>query len=98
KVAFFVSSPDTRRKLLTQLPARKCECYTLYQKTFNKCAPGRLLTIAAILFKHLDWLSGLFVTNRAAIAAASERCFHLHFLVFCYSLVEKVLSNPVSVS
>jgi hypothetical protein len=32
--------------------------------------------------KHHDWLSGGFVTNRAARAAASERYFHVHFLVF----------------
>src|SRR6266496_3891544 len=40
-------------------------------------------------FKHHDWLSRRFVTNRASRAAASERCFHLHLLVFCWSLVEK---------
>jgi hypothetical protein len=34
--------------------------------------------------KHHDWLSGGFVTNRAARAAASERYFHVRFLLFCY--------------
>jgi hypothetical protein len=33
-------------------------------------------------FKRHDWLSIGFVTNRAARTAASERYFHVHFLVF----------------
>jgi hypothetical protein len=61
----------------------------------SKSAPGRLLTIATVAFKHHDWLSVGFVTNRPARAAASERYFHVHFLVFCYSLVEKRSANPV---
>ncbi len=77
KTPLVLPASDAGRKMVAQLPARKSKCFSRQQHAGNKSAPSRLLTIATMAFKHHDWLSGGFVTNRAARAPASERYFHV---------------------
>ena len=81
-------------KLVTQLPFRQTECFLWHQHVDHESAACHLLAVPAMTFECHDGLSGAFVTNRSAYAAASKWNFHtrLGILAPAVSLLIRNLS------